>query len=163
MTHLASLLIQLLLCTRLALFSSSFLPLLRALTPLIHPTLTYLLLEVTTRVILLYNSMNEGKPHLQDGAEGQNELLMDDSLICGILERAPKDDAYAGEEMYYTSTSIIEKCIQITGVDARKSLAHFFPYYCLTDWNVEVRKIAVESIGRYPNLVYKYYNEILLW
>ena len=163
MTHCASLLIPLLLCTRFALFSSSFLPLLRALTPLIHPTLTYLLLEVTTRVILLYNSMKKGESRLQEGTEGQNEPLMDDSLICGILERAPKDDVYTGEEMYYTSTSIIEKCIQIAGVDARKSLAHFFPYYCLTDWSVEVRKIAVESISRYPNLVYKYYNEILLW
>ena len=35
---------------------SVFLPLLRAMTPIIHATLSYLLLEVTTRVLLLYNN-----------------------------------------------------------------------------------------------------------
>ena len=48
-----------------------------------------------------------------------SESIMDDSLICGILERAPKEDADIGDEMYYTSTSIIEKCIEISGVEAR--------------------------------------------
>lgn len=151
----------------------SFLPLLRALTPIVHPSLSYLLLEVTTRVLLLYNSLNCG------GGSGNQAVIttenvsytlrnprvldsvMDDSLITGILERAPRDDE-SSDEMYYTSTSVIQKLIEIAGVSSRIQIAHFFPYYCLTDENIQVRCSALESISRYPDLVYKYYNEILL-
>lgn len=118
---------------------------------------------MTTRVLLLFNSLNSMCPSFGEEALDASESIMDDSLICGILERAPKEDTDIGDEMYYTSTSIIEKCIEISGVEARMSLAEFFPYYCLTDTNVEVRRIAIESIGHFPDLVYKYYNEVLLW
>lgn len=118
---------------------------------------------MTTRVLLLYNNLNAiSSPDSQNSSQ-PSEAIMDDSLICGILERAPQEDSDIGDEMYYTSTSIIEKCIEISGVEARMSLAKFFPYYCLTDPNVEVRRIAIESIGHFPELVYKYYNEVLLW
>lgn len=151
----------------------SFLPLLRALTPIVHSSLSYLLLEVTTRVLLLYNSLNCG------GGSGNQAVIttenvaytirnprvidsvMDDSLITGILDRAPRDDE-SSDEMYYTSTSVIQKLIEIAGVSSRIQIAHFFPYYCLTDENIQVRCSALESISRYPDLVYKYYNEILL-
>ena len=118
---------------------------------------------MTTRVLLLFNSLNNLSSSNGQEVSKSTESVMDDSLICGILERAPKEEADIGDEMYYTSTSIIEKCIEISGVEARMSLAEFFPYYCLTDPNVEVRRIAIESIGHFPELVYKYYNEVLLW
>ena len=83
-------------------FIISFLPLLRALTPIIHPTLTYLLLEVTTRVLLLYNSMNSsfggsggGSNPIHATITTANETyqlsqpvvksIVDNSLITGIL------------------------------------------------------------------------------
>ena len=70
---------------------SVFLPLLRAMTPIIHATLSYLLLEVTTRVLLLYNNLggggNSGQLNHEDyiGDNGkQVDAIADDSLICGI-------------------------------------------------------------------------------
>ena len=160
-------------------FIISFLPLLRALTPIIHPTLTYLLLEVTTRVLLLYNSMNSA---FGGGNGGSNpihatittanetyqlsqpvvESIVDDSLITGILDKAPHEDNQSTDEMYYTSTSVIQKLIQIAGISSRVQIAQFFPYYCLTDKEIQVRCAALESISHYPDLVYKYSNEILL-
>ena len=79
---------------------SVFLPLLRGMTPIIHATLSYLLLEVTTRVLLLYNNLggggNSGQLNHEDyiGDNGkQVDAIADDSLICGILERAPQDES----------------------------------------------------------------------
>ena len=64
--------------------------------------------------------------------------------------------------MYYTSTTVIEKCLLMAGPDARVALARFFPYYCLCDEDVNVRRVALQTIARYPDLVRKYYNEVLL-
>ena len=120
-------------------FIISFLPLLRALTPIIHPTLTYLLLEVTTRVLLLYNSMNSA---FGGGNGGSNpihatittanetyqlsqpivESIVDDSLITGILDKAPHEDNQSTDEMYYTSTSVIQKLRKRVGLEQYQAL-----------------------------------------
>lgn len=156
--------------------SGRFLPLLRAMTPIIHPTLAYLLLEVTTRVLLLFNNLTNGGGNSATPAGNlagnssyvygyKSKLLgakTDDSLICGILERAPAEGAVTEDEMYYTSTTVIEKCLLMAGPDARVALARFFPYYCLCDEDVNVRRVALQTIARYPDLVRKYYNEVLL-
>lgn len=144
------------------------------MTPIIHPTLAYLLLEVTTRVLLLFNNLtggaNGGNATSPAGNASEvyrykSKLLgakADDSLICGILERAPAEGAVTEEEMYYTSTTVIEKCLLLAGPDARVALARFFPYYCLCDDDVNVRRVALQTIARYPDLVRKYYSEVLL-
>lgn len=146
---------------------------LRALTPIIHPSIAYLLLEVTTRVLLLYNNFNSGggnNPNLALSATnevftvltGSTDSIIDDSLIMGILDRAPRDDNQNEDEMYYTTTSVIQKLIEIAGVSSRIRIAEFFPYYCLTDEHINVRRAALESLLHYPELVLKYSNEILL-
>ena len=167
------------------------------MTPIIHSSLAYLLLEVTTRALLLLNNLtnqrggNNGgiggngngnektnsKPTLNDPpAVGtvsiveENLLLhgrlvstvVDDSLICGILQRAPAQGCEEDNEVFYTTMGIIEKCLMIAGEESRIALAKFFPYYCLTDESVSVRKVALETIAAYPDLVMKYYNDILL-
>ena len=83
-------------------------------------------------------------------------MIVDDSLIIGILQRAPHD------EVVYTSTSVIEKCIHLSGESARMELAKLFPYYCLTDESIQVRQSALEKIGQYPELVKKYFNDVLV-
>ena len=117
----------------------------------------------------MYNSLGSGGNSGQSNNEvyilnngKQIDAIADDSLICGILERAPQEESGNEGEMYYTSTTIIEKCLALSGPEARVALARFFPYYCLTDENVDVRRIALQSISKYPDLVFKYYNEILL-
>ena len=139
-------------------------PLLRALTPLIHFSLVYLLLEVSTRVILLYDSLtHNGGSGAPSNSFGGNDVpsIADDSLLVGILERAPKGSSAEEGEMYYTSTGIIEKCLQLAGEVGRTKLAEFFPYYCLLDRSVEVRRSALAAIGKYPELVKKYYRDVL--
>ena len=144
----------------------------------------YLLLEVSTRVILLYDSLTHnggsGAPSNSFGGNdvssnsfGGNDVssnsfggkdipsIADDSLLVGILERAPKGSSAEEGEMYYTSTGIIEKCLQLAGEVGRTKLAEFFPYYCLLDRSVEVRRSALAAIGKYPELVKKYYRDVL--
>lgn len=149
------------------------------MTPIIHPTLTYLLLEVTTRVLLLYNSINSsfggggggGNPiqatittdnETYQLSQPATESIVDDSLITGIIDKAPREENQSMDEMYYTSTSVIQKLIQIAGVSSRVQIAQLFPYYCLTDKDIQVRCAALDSISHYPDLIYKYSNEILL-
>ena len=127
----------------------------------------YLLLEVSTRVILLYDSLtnNGGTGFPANSTHGKDSAtvpsIADDSLLVGILERAPKGSNAEEGEMYYTSTGIIEKCLQLAGELGRTKLAEFFPYYCLLDSSVEVRRSALTSIGKYPELVKKYYRDVL--
>ena len=140
----------------------------RALTPLIHSSLVYLLLEVSTRVILLYNNLTNnnnggGFPANPLGGKESPSFppIADDSLLVGLLERAPKGANAEEGEMYYTSTGIIDKCRQLAGEVGRTKLAEFFPYYCLLDSSVEVRRSALAAIGKYPDLVRKYYRDVL--
>ena len=89
-------------------------------------------------------------------------MIVDDSLIIGILQRAPHDPPTEDDEVVYTSTSVIEKCIHLSGESARMELAKLFPYYCLTDESIQVRQSALEKIGQYPELVKKYFNDVLV-
>lgn len=175
-----------------------FLPLLRAMTPIIHSSLSYLLLEVTTRVLVLLNKLlgqrgggNGGGnglvpatassvgntlptlndppaigtvKYIEENRMEQGRLarnVVDDSLICGILGRAPTQD-FEKNEVFYTTMGIIEKCLLIAGEESRIALARFFPYYCLTDESVRVRRMALDIIAQHPDLVMKYANEIML-
>ena len=124
-------------------------------------------------MLLLYNNFSFGggnNPNVALSATNEvytvlskpTESIIDDSLIMGILERAPRDDNQTEDEMYYTTTSVIQKLIGIAGVSSRIRIAEFFPYYCLTDEHINVRRAALESLHHYPELVVKYSNEILL-
>ena len=124
---------------------------------MIHPSITFLLLEVTTRVLLLLNYLTSA-----NNGGSSKPMIADDSLVIGILQRAPHNTPADDDEVVYTSTSIIEKCIHFSGESARVELAKLFPYYCLTDESIQVRQSALEGIGKYPELVKKYYNDVLV-